>query len=152
MPKVYLPVFDHGSSVVSNTVATGSDLAEEIVICFVLSYPLMTGTLRCCHMIYSCKLSGSFQEQRLDSLPYCKVLSQNLSVQTDTNLKDRSQDRRCTIIEPGFFLRERSFVHFIRTLAYDAVTPALKEFPCSWIRTCAISVTDGGQVSNRTAE
>jgi hypothetical protein len=46
MSDVYLPVLYHGGSVVSNTMVTGFNPAEDIVIGFVLSYLVMTETLR----------------------------------------------------------------------------------------------------------
>jgi hypothetical protein len=75
---------------------TGTDPSEDILICLALSYPVTTETLQCCHIMYSWKLSGAFQEQRLGSLAYCKSASQNLSVQTNKYPKDTCLDRRCT--------------------------------------------------------
>jgi hypothetical protein len=68
MSNVYLSVSDHGGSVVSNIMVNGSNPAEDMIICFVLSYLVMIKTSRSCHMIYSRKLSDAFETQRLCNL------------------------------------------------------------------------------------
>jgi hypothetical protein len=65
LPKIWgcLMFIFHFS--VSNAMVTGSNPAEDIVIGFVLSYPVITETLQYCHVICSWKLSGTLEEQRL---------------------------------------------------------------------------------------